>query len=474
MIAFLRDGRRVVTGTRDGSLHVWDTVTARAFDLPPQGTGVTGLAVSPDGRTFATGTAGGFCRLWDSVSLSQTGHTYKLVSAVTGLAFHPDGRTLAIGQDDGTIRLWDVPLPKAVAAPIRTGSAVHSVSFSSDGRRVLTGGSMGAQWWDTSSGTASGPLMHSKQYEPEGVVPSEDGRRTYNVVDLVEGTALSPDGRTLATARWAGDEIRVRGRAEVWDAATGRRLCQTPEQPLPLTGVAYSPDSRRLLTWDARPGSALLWDTATLQHGRPLLRTLETPVHSAVFSSEGRSLLLACRDGTVRSWDVSTDEEIGADHHPLHGYPVTAVAFDPKGPRVVAGCQAGTVGFWDVTTGVLMHELRGNAGETVAVAYSPDGRILLTASHNGRARFWDVESGRQLGPPLRHTDAVLCVAFHPDGKTVATGTKDGMLHRWHGPALPARGDVKAMRDWVETQTGLKLDDRGAVHASSGPRKSPGH
>ena len=65
MLAFLRDGRRFVTGTRDGALQIWDPDNSRMSELPSQGTSVTGLAVSPDGKTFATGTAGGVLRLWD-------------------------------------------------------------------------------------------------------------------------------------------------------------------------------------------------------------------------------------------------------------------------------------------------------------------------------------------------------------------------------------------------------------------------
>jgi WD40 repeat protein len=238
--------------------------------------------------------------------------------------------------------------------------------------------------------------------------------------------------------------------------------------------VAFSPDSKWLLTWDARPRSAILWDTATLSEAHQLLRTLEGPVRQAVFSSDGKSLLLACRDGTARFWDVDRDEEIDPDHRPRHGYPVTAVAFDPHAPRVVTGCQAGTVGVWDLTKGTLLHDVRGNAGEVGAVAFSPDGRMLLTASHDGMARFWDVESGKQLGPPLRHTDAVLCATFHPDGRSVATGSKDGTVQRWHVPAAPEQRSVAEIRTWIDMRTGLELDQEGMVHTSSvGPHDASG-
>ncbi len=463
MIAFSQDGQRIITGTRDGGLHVWNAQTARVSDLPPQGTSVTSLAVSSDGRTFATGTAGGVVRLWDTTMLGPIGQTYKLVTAVTGLAFAPDGSTLAIGQEDGTIRIWEAPRPKALGAPLTTLSAVRSLAFSPDGGRLLTASTKGAQWWGLVSGQPLSPLMTSERYDGGGTVSSPDGRRTYEVVNMVEATAFSPNGLTLAMARWDGNERHVRGRAEIWDTGTAERLRQSPEQPLPLAGVAYSPDSKRLLTWDSQPQSALLWDVSSLQTPRPLARTLTAPIHQAAFSPDGKSLLLACLDGTARLWDIGQDTETSLHYHAQHGYPVTAVAFNAPGTRFVTGCQDGTVRLWNAFDGTRLRDLRGNAGEVVAVAFNADGSTLLTACHDGTARFWDVESGRQLGPPLRHTDAVLSIVFDPDGKSIATGTKDGLVQRWATPARPKSGSIAEIRDWVERQTGLALDDQGEVH-----------
>jgi hypothetical protein len=95
--------------------------------------------------------------------------------------------------------------------------------------------------------------------------------------------------------------------------------------------------------------------------------------------------------------------------------------------------------------------------------FSPDGRTLLTASLDGTARFWDVASGQPLGAPLRHADAVLCAVYNPDGASAATGGADRTAQRWRTPPPPVAGDVEWVRLWVETLTGMQLDDAGAVH-----------
>ncbi|WP_422927114.1 WD40 repeat domain-containing serine/threonine protein kinase [Singulisphaera sp. PoT] len=465
-LAFCADGERIVTGTRDGKLHVWSPGKGRVADLTPQGTSIMSLATSPDGRIFATGTAWGVVRLWDAAQLGQVGPTFKFASAATALAFLPDGKGLAVGLDDGSIEIWDIPTPQSIGAPLAMNSPIHSVFFGGDGSSLLACGADGARWWNVDTGREQGPLMHSSRLEPDGTVKSSDGRRTYDVVDMTEGASLAADRRSLALARWSGDEGRVRGRVEVWDAQARERQRVSEELPSPVLGAVYSPDGKWLLTWEAKPKTALLWNAETLRDPKPVLRSLDLPIQQAAFTRDGKALLLANRDLNARIWDPIGDHEIGLETPLRHGYPVTAVAYDAPGKRMATGCQDGSVRIWDAATGKLSQDIRGSAGEVVGLAFSPDGSMLLTASHDGTARFWDPESGRQLGPPLRHTDAVLCVAFAPDGKSVATGTKEGFARRWRVPASPDEGSVAEIRNWVEEQTGLQLDELGAVRPLS--------
>ena len=88
---------------------------------------------------------------------------------------------------------------------------------------------------------------------------------------------------------------QVRGWVELRDVATGAYLRQTPEQTQALTGLAYTPDSKWLLTWGHEPGTARLWAVDTLRDSC-LLRSLKSAIHQAAFSRDGGTLLLACRD----------------------------------------------------------------------------------------------------------------------------------------------------------------------------------
>ncbi|WP_369175030.1 PQQ-binding-like beta-propeller repeat protein [Streptomyces sp. R28] len=111
-LVFSPDGSVLVTGSDDGPLRLWDTVSGR-LDATLEGSdGVTAAAYSPDGRFLATGGPSGSVRLWETA----TNRTRRVLTGAPGpvasLAFAPDGGRLAVGGEDGGVELWRLSLPE--------------------------------------------------------------------------------------------------------------------------------------------------------------------------------------------------------------------------------------------------------------------------------------------------------------------------------------------------------------------------
>jgi WD40 repeat protein len=256
--------------------------------------------------------------------------------------------------------------------------------------------------------------------------------------------------------------------ALLWDVATHKPYARMGEHPGPVDEFAFNADGSRVLTF-CNPGSdplvvfrerAGLWDVRTGKRVRSLLGGLAPEVGRTAWHPDGRLLLLGCRDRTARLHDVETDRPVG---EPLpHASSVTAVAFSPDGKQFVTGCRDGTLHLWETATRRPQQQPMRHPREVTAVAFSPDGSLILAADLEGTARFWDPGSVQPLGVPLRHAGAIPWLAFHPHGRRVVTAGRDGHVRQWQVPPPPAAGDPAQIRAWVETLTGLTMDDAGAI------------
>jgi WD domain, G-beta repeat len=95
---------------------IWDLpangmseLTAPSLTMRGHTAPIYAVAFSPDGSRVVSGSYDRVVKIWEATTgqevLSLAGHTGAVYSA----AFSPDGRHLATAGDDGTVRLWDAP-----------------------------------------------------------------------------------------------------------------------------------------------------------------------------------------------------------------------------------------------------------------------------------------------------------------------------------------------------------------------------
>jgi cytochrome c len=143
-VLFSPDGRRVLAGSSDGSVHSWrvaDGAPLMAFHA--HDFGVTALDLAPDGRTAVSASIDETVQLWDFARRQPLETLFGHEGPVLAVALSPDGELVASGGVDGTVRVWRRGDGDRLRVYARHSGAVWSVAFTPDGKTLLSGGADG-------------------------------------------------------------------------------------------------------------------------------------------------------------------------------------------------------------------------------------------------------------------------------------------------------------------------------------------
>jgi WD40 repeat protein len=253
--------------------------------------------------------------------------------------------------------------------------------------------------------------------------------------DKVGGVAVSPDGKTVASA--SSD-----GTIGLWDTATGK----ASHAPLKATdggfaAVAFSPDGKYLASGEGGKtgspgGQIVLWDVAGGYTPEIVAPGGGTWVDGLAFSHDGKTLAVALNDASAVLYSVAGRKTLCPSIGPKvdHGS-ASAIAVSPDGSEVALGTSeiGQVVTIYSVATckqlGQAMDVVKlsgsapGEGGWIAGLAYSPDGKQLAVAGSN----LLVLDTATRL--PVRDALSVdtnyniESVSYSPDGSVIALASK---------------------------------------------------
>jgi WD40 repeat protein len=302
-LALSPDGRTLAAGGGYGTVRLWDTATGR--ERPPLqelgGQWVNAFAFTPDGKTLISVGDEKTVRYWDLATGKVTRRLEVAEGVADAASVSPDGKTLAVvgrrvGNAQGAIHTWDLATGRPLQSFGPGGIWKIDLPFTPVSKQLASGGEgFTASLWDVATGKEVRRFEHPRPAGPlRGFGPPRK-------LDLVLALAISPDGKTLATADNDG-VIRL------WELSTGKERLQIKTTAgkfgvFAICSLAYAPDGRTLAS---AGGDRVirLWEAATGKERRRLEGHTDT-VWSLAFAPDGRLLASAGADGTARLWPLA-------------------------------------------------------------------------------------------------------------------------------------------------------------------------
>ncbi len=333
---------------------------------------------------------------------------------------------------------------------------------------------------------------------------------------------ITPDGEHAFTSS-------IDGRVLYWDLRTGRNLLgfsyrtYVSDDTALVECIAVDPEG----LWGVlggSEGSILIIDLGTLQKaaesgdGAALslafrrLEGHEGRVLDLTMGAEGKSFISSGADGTLRSWDLASGEEIGElvsnegrrvfsidldtdrlsilssgenrrleiressrSAAPIETYwePEASLSalFCDEGKMILSAGLDGLLRLWNRETGRLRWRLDSSQGRLYKVAVSRDGTFALSVGERDLV-LRDVGSGKEIHRyPIDETTRNVC--FVPGYSAALTGSDDGRLRLWKlpersmipavGPALSAADEIGVGR-LTEVPSRLSIFSGGDLRA----------
>jgi WD40 repeat protein len=256
-VQFSPDGKKILTGSRDHTVRIWDGESGRELGkLEGHTQGVNCAHFSPDGKKIVTCAFDSTVRIWDVESRREL-KKRDFKDPIFSARFSPDGKKIVTGCGDSTAKIciWDEELEIAGSLKGYRGP-IFSAQFSPDGKKIMACSNGNACIWKEDTGIELKTLNgHTAQFSPDGkkIVTTNDNAQILNAESGQELKKLEGHTGYVHSAQFSRDGKKViTGSSDktvrIWDAESGVEHKKLEGHTGIIYSVHFSPDAKKVVT----------------------------------------------------------------------------------------------------------------------------------------------------------------------------------------------------------------------------------
>ncbi len=158
------------------------------------------------------------------------------------------------------------------------------------------------------------------------------------------------------------------------------------------------------------------------------LQEHKTPLYSMAFTPDSRRLLSSSFDNELVYWNL--DEGIFYNKSKLESGVINRIIALDNYAYIAAGCSETTVNGW-FTKGKNTTSWRTNTQEWICCTeLSSDGRFLAYSTMDGKVKITDATTGHVIQSWNAKQETITALAWSSDNRILATGSSDASVKLW--------------------------------------------
>ncbi len=426
---------RVFSCGDDKQFHIWDAKTGKeSKKIAAHDAAVVGFSVSSDLAKVATAGADKTVKVW-TVADGKAVTTISLAGPAQAVALSPNGARIAVAFADSAVRLraFDAVNGRELQAIADPPAPLRAMTFLADNRTLLSAGDDKLVSVNDVSVTSVLPVNTGGAvgvaYHPNATQIITAGKdKAARLWDLAQGKEVKAYGpladsiSALAVSRdFTLVGVTAGKTAKVWQIADGKEIA-TINHPAEVVSIGFNADKTRLIT-GTTDNAARVWEVAT---GR-LLQTFShgAAVRGVAFHPTQPAVITASADKTAI---VNTQTILRAI--PASMSPLRAVAVTANGTHVMTAGDDKNVKAWNTASGADERTFAGAEGPVYAVAVSKNVQILAAAGADKKIRVYTFADAKLVGTIAAPAE-VRGLSFHPNGQILSAVCEDKSVNAWN-------------------------------------------